>query len=103
MIEATARVPTSNAATYLLHFRRLWAHRLDINVRDQDGVVHFEDGLATLTPAEDQLVVTILARNKATMRSLQAFFAMHLERLSPRDCPLRFDWQSTSDLPLHAL
>lgn len=103
MIESTARVPTSNAAKYLTHFRRLWANRLDINLRDQQGIVHFEDALAMLAPAEDQLVITILARDRTSMRSLQAFFDAHLDRIAAREYPLRVHWRSTNKFALHAL
>jgi hypothetical protein len=103
MIEITARVPTSNAGKYVMSLCRHWAHRMEVNVRDRQGVVHFENAVATLTPTEGQLVVTILANDGPTIERLQGAVSTHLDRFAFREAPLKFDWRHSADLPLHAL
>jgi hypothetical protein len=106
MIETIARVPTVNAARFVMNLCRQWPHRIDVNFRDRQGVVHFQNAVATLTPADDQLVVTILANDNSTIERLQGLVATHLDRLASREAPLRFDWQRkeplTKDRPSRA-
>jgi hypothetical protein len=75
---------------------------MDINFRKRQGVIHFENAVATLTPRVDQLIVTILANDMLSIERVQNMVVGHLQDSRARD-ELRFDWQWSSNLELHAL
>ena len=103
MIETTARVPTNNAGKYVMSLCRHWATWMEVNVPERQGIVHFENGVATLTPSDDQLIVTILANDLPTIERVQGVVSSHLDRFAFREAPLEFHWHHSADVPLHAL
>ena len=103
MIEATARVPTPNAAEYIMSLRKHSNERMDVTFRENRGVVRFDHAIATLTPHHDLLVVTILANDHPTMERLQNVFVSTLDRVGQRDDPVKFDWHGSSYLEQRAL
>lgn len=103
MIQATARVPTSNAEKYVMSLCKQWNQRMEINFRERQGVVHFEDAVATLTPQRDQLVVTILANDRPAMQRLQNVVARSLDQVARKKDQLKFNWHGSSYLELRAL
>lgn len=103
MIEATARVPTPNAAKYVMSLSKHWRERMDVTFREHRGVVHFDRAIATLTPHRDQLVVTILANDHPAMEHLQNVVVSTFDRVGQSDDPLKFDWHGSSYLEQHAL
>jgi len=103
MIETTAQVPTTNADKYVLRLCKQWAHRIEVNFQERQGVIHFENAIATLTPSSDELVVTILAADNPTVERIQGVVASHLDRFAHREAPLQFDWHRSDRLALGAL
>ena len=93
MIETVARVPTSRAATYVMGFCRHWPDRLEIDFRERQGVLHFDNAVATLTPRPNELVVTILANDIGTAEQLQVTVSAEINRFANSERPLQFDWQ----------
>lgn len=93
MFESTAIVPTGNAAKYMVQLCKHWAHKLDVDLEEQRGVVRFDAAVATLTPREEALEVRILANDEPTVERLQGVVASHLDRFAFREAPLRFDWK----------
>lgn len=93
MIETVARVPTANAARYMTQLCKHWAHKLAVDLREDRGVVKFGDAVATLEPAANELVVTILANDEPSVERLQGVVATHLDRFAFREAPLPFQWQ----------
>jgi hypothetical protein len=102
MIEATAAVQTTKADKFILGFCKRWQDRMDVNFRERQGVIHFENAVATLTPRVDQLIVTILANDTPSIERVQNVVVGHLQDALARD-ELRFDWRWSSNLELHAL
>lgn len=103
MIQMRASVPTANAAKYVMALCKQWGDRIDINFRERQGVVHFENAVATLTPASNELVVTILANDDRTAERCRSVMAQRIDRLAHREGPMKFDWHRLSAGELHAL
>ena len=103
MIETTARVPTSEASNYVMKLCRHFAEMMELRLNERQGVIHFENAVATLTPSDDQLIVTILANDNQTIEELQSVVQTQLDQVSRSDAPLEFAWSPGSSLNLHAL
>ncbi|HZU52127.1 MAG TPA: DUF2218 domain-containing protein [Sphingomicrobium sp.] len=103
MIEATAAVPTYNADRYVLSVCKRWHEGMDVNVRERQGVIHFENAVATFTPSANQLVVSILAKDEESIAHLQHVVMAHLETAVLPNEPLTFDWRRSANFELHAL
>lgn len=98
MTEYTAHVPTANAARYMTQLCKHWAHRFEVTVEDRRGSVRFERGSATMTPGDQELVVTVRADDELTAMRLQRVMAEHLDRFAFREAPLTFNWRSAADV-----
>jgi hypothetical protein len=94
MIERTAHVPTAHDTKYVAQLCKHWSHKLDVALEDARGIVRFDGAVATMVPAVDQLVVTILANDEPTVERLQGVVASHLDRFAFREAPLVFEWQA---------
>ena len=103
MIQTTARVPTANAAKYVINLCKHWGERIDVNFRKRQGVIHLGSAVASLTPAQGELVVTILGNDDATIERFQSVVAERIAHLAQREGPLEFDWHRLSDVEVHAL
>lgn len=93
MIECTAHVRTPNGAKYMTQLCKHWSHKLDVDLEERRGIVRFDAAVATMTPTDDALVVTILANDEPTVERLQGVVASHLDRFAFREAPLNFDWR----------
>ena len=103
MIETTALVPAENASEFVMGLCNRLDDGLPIDFRQPQGIVRFDDAVATLTPRDDQLVVTILANDGPSIERLQRVLTKHLVRFLPLQTPVEFDWSRSSSLELHAL
>jgi hypothetical protein len=103
MIEETAAVPTSNADKYVMSMCKRWHQRMDVDVRQRQGVLHFHNAVATLTPSADRLIVSILANDEMSIAELQHIVVAHLETSILPSERLQFDWHRSTNFELHAL
>lgn len=103
MIEATAAVSTANADHYVMSVCKRWPDGMDVNFHERQGVIHFKNAVATLTPRSDRLIVTILANDEPTIERLQNVVARHLDGVGLRKEPLKFDWRRSANFEMQAL
>jgi uncharacterized protein len=92
MAQETARVPTGNGSRYLQQLCKHWAHKLDVRLDGDTGVVRFPEAVATMTADPEALHVTVEAEDEATVERMKGVVASHLDRFAFREAPLRFDW-----------
>jgi uncharacterized protein len=92
MTSASARVPTAHGTKYLQQLCKHWAHKLDVRLSGDSGVVRFADGVATMSADADALVVTVEAGAEETVERLKDVVARHLDRFAFREAPLPFVW-----------
>lgn len=92
MTTATAFVPTENGWRYVQQLCKHWAHKLDVELADQKGVIKFESAVATMTSDAAGLTVTIEAEAPETVERLQGVVSSHLDRFAFREAPLPFAW-----------
>ena len=88
----TARVPTSHGARYLQQLCKHWSHKLDVQLTDNEGIVRFQDAVATMTAAPEALTVTVEAGDEETLQRMKGVVASHLDRFAFREAPLPFEW-----------
>ncbi len=93
MAVETARVPTTNGAKYLQQLCKHWSHKLDVELRESEGVVRFPNAIATMTADADSLTVTVEAEDDETLQRMKGVVASHLDRFAFREAPLPFEWQ----------
>lgn len=93
MAVETARVPTTSAAKYLQQLCKYWSHKLDVGLRESEGVVRFPNAVATMTADADSLTVTVEAEDDETLQRMKGVVASHLDRFAFREAPLPFEWQ----------
>lgn len=92
MTASTAHVPTANASKYLQQLCKHWSHKLDVEFDERAGTVRFADGMAKMSAAESELVVTVEAESEETVGRLKDVVARHLDRFAFREAPLSFPW-----------
>ncbi|MBL0402765.1 DUF2218 domain-containing protein [Microvirga aerilata] len=88
-----ARVPTTNGAKYLQQLCKHWSHKLDVKLRESEGVVRFPNAIATMAASADTLTVTVEAEDDETLQRMKGVVASHLDRFAFREAPLPFVWQ----------
>ena len=92
MVRETAQVPTGQGARYVQQLCKHWSHKLDVQVTDTEGIVHFANAVATMTAAPEALTVTVEAEDDETLQRMKGVVASHLNRFAFREAPLAFDW-----------
>ncbi len=93
MAVETARVPTTNGAKYLQQLCKHWSHKLDVELRESEGIVRFPNAVATVTADADSLTVAVEAEDDETLQRMKGVVASHLDRFAFREAPLPFAWQ----------
>ena len=93
MSEARASVPTEAGAKYVQQLCKHWAHKLEVEHRDDAGIVRFPTSTATMRAEGEALAVRIEAEDAETLELMQGVVATHLDRFAFREAPLPFDWQ----------
>ncbi|MGV8935949.1 MAG: DUF2218 domain-containing protein [Allorhizobium sp.] len=92
MTTATAFVPTENAWKYVQQLCKHWAHKLQVELGDQKGVVTFGDAVATMTADATGLTVVIEAATPEIVARFEGVISSHLDRFAFREAPLPFAW-----------
>ena len=89
----TARVPTANGARYLQQLCKHWSHKLEVQLSDDEGIVRFPNGVATMKADADALTVRVEADDDETLQRMKGVVASHLDRFAFKEAPLPFEWQ----------
>jgi hypothetical protein len=94
MAKAIAVVPTESGWKYVQQLCKHWAHKLEVNLTEQKGVVKFAEGTAVMTSDARALTVEIEATSPDVLERMKGVVSSHLDRFAFREAPLPFDWKS---------
>lgn len=89
----TARVPTASGARYLQQLCKHWSHKLEVQLSENEGIVHFPAAVATMTADSEALTVKVEAEDDETLQRMKGVVANHLDRFAFREAPLPFEWK----------
>ena len=103
MIESTMAIQTRDADFYVMSLCKRWPEKMDLDVREQRGIIHFDDAVATLTPSTNALVVSILANDAKRVSDLQNVVVAQLMTVLKSDELVKFEWKCAPNLEFHAL
>lgn len=94
MAKTIAVVPTDSGWKYLQQLCKHWAHKLEVELTDQKGVVKFAEATAVMTSEKHALTVEIEAQSDEVLERMKGVVSSHLDRFAFREAPLPFDWKS---------
>ena len=94
MAKTIAVVPTDSGWKYLQQLCKHWAHKLEVELTDQKGVVKFAEATAVMTSEQHALTVEIEAQSDEVLERMKGVVSSHLDRFAFREAPLPFDWKS---------
>ena len=94
MAKAIAVVPTESGWKYVQQLCKHWAHKLEVDLTEQKGVVKFAEATAVMTSDARALTVEIEATSPDVLERMKGVVSSHLDRFAFREAPLPFDWKS---------
>ncbi|PYB76848.1 DUF2218 domain-containing protein [Rhizobium wuzhouense] len=94
MAKTIAVVPTESGWKYVQQLCKHWAHKLEVDLGDQKGVVKFAEATAVMTSDAKALTVEIEASSAAVLERMKAVVSSHLDRFAFREAPLPFEWKA---------
>ncbi|EHS51951.1 Uncharacterized conserved protein UCP028291 [Rhizobium sp. PDO1-076] len=94
MAKVTAMVATEHGWKYVQQLCKHWAHKLDVELTDNKGVVKFSEAVATMTSDEKGLTVVIEGEQAEVLERMKGVVSSHLDRFAFREAPLPFEWQT---------
>lgn len=92
MAKAIAVVPTENSWKYLQQLCKHWAHKLKVELGEQQGIVKFSEATAVMISTPEALTVEIEAASDEVLERMKGVVANHLDRFAFREAPLPFEW-----------
>ncbi len=91
-LSSTARVSVSPALRYLRQLAKHFAHKVEVETRDDEATVRLSYGHFELrTDGDDVLLMRTFADTDEHRKRLQHVAASHLERFAFRDPP-QIEW-----------
>ncbi|THV14154.1 DUF2218 domain-containing protein [Rhizobium rhizophilum] len=93
MAKTIAVVPTDSGWKYLQQLCKHWAHKLEVELGEQKGVVKFAEATAVVTSDDQALTVEIEASSPEVLERMKGVVSSHLDRFAFREAPLPFDWK----------
>jgi hypothetical protein len=93
MAKTIAVVPTDSGWKYLQQLCKHWAHKLEVELGEQKGVVKFAEATAVMTSDDQALTVEIEANSPEVLERMRGVVSSHLDRFAFREAPLPFDWK----------
>jgi uncharacterized protein len=93
MAKTIAVVPTDSGWKYLQQLCKHWAHKLEVELGEQKGVVKFAEATAVMTSDDQALTVEIEANSPEVLERMKGVVSSHLDRFAFREAPLPFDWK----------
>jgi hypothetical protein len=96
MATSTTTVPTENGWKYLQQLCKHWAHKIEVNLDEQNqkAVVKFPEAIASMHCDATSLTVLIETEDAAKLETYQGVVASHLDRFAFREAPLPFEWKT---------
>ncbi|SIQ50164.1 hypothetical protein SAMN05880561_103235 [Rhizobium sp. RU33A] len=96
MAQSTTTVPTENGWKYLQQLCKHWAHKLDVELDEENhkAVVKFPEAKASMQSDASSLSVLIETDDPDKLETYQGVVASHLDRFAFREAPLPFDWKA---------
>lgn len=94
MAKTIAVVPTDSGWKYLQQLCKHWAHKLEVDLGEQKGVVKFAEATAVMTSDDQALTVEIEATSPEVLERMKGVVSSHLDRFAFREAPLPFDWKA---------
>ncbi|MBX9468197.1 MAG: DUF2218 domain-containing protein [Rhizobium rhizophilum] len=93
MAKTIAVVPTDSGWKYLQQLCKHWAHKLEVELGEQKGVVRFAEATAVMSSDGQALTVEIEASSPEVLERMKGVVSSHLDRFAFREAPLPFDWK----------
>ena len=96
MATSTTTVPTENGWKYLQQLCKHWAHKLKVELDEQNhkATVTFDEATASMECDASSLTVRIATEDPSKLETYQGVVASHLDRFAFREAPLPFDWKA---------
>jgi uncharacterized protein len=94
MAKTIAVIPTESGWKYLQQLCKHWAHKLEVELTEQKGVVKFAEATAVMTSNAEALTVEIEAASPDVLERMKGVVSSHLDRFAFKEAPLPFDWTS---------
>ncbi|PZU86659.1 MAG: DUF2218 domain-containing protein [Shinella sp.] len=94
MTKAIAIVPTESGWKYLQQLCKHWAHKLEVELGEKSGIVHFPEAVATMTADDTALTVELEAVSPEVLERMKGVVSSHLDRFAFREAPLPFNWKA---------
>ncbi|WP_159952923.1 DUF2218 domain-containing protein [Rhizobium sp. 18065] len=94
MAKVTATVATEHGWKYVQQLCKHWAHKLEVELTENQGVVKFDAATATMTADEAGLTVVIEGEQAEVLERMKGVVSSHLDRFAFREAPLPFAWQA---------
>ena len=91
---ATATVPTVNGGKYVTQLCKHWAHKLDVTLDGETGVVRFPKATATMAGGTDAITIELTADDAETVDQMKGVIERHLDRFAFREAPLDYQWSA---------
>lgn len=77
-----AEIATESGAKLINRLCKHWAHKLEVEHKEGEGRVAFEDGTCLMQAEADKLVVAIESLEEESLDRLEGVVASHLERMA---------------------
>lgn len=77
-----AEIATESGAKLINRLCKHWAHKLEVEQKEDEGRVAFEDGSCLMQAEADKLVVAIESLDEESLDRLEGVVASHLERMA---------------------
>jgi hypothetical protein len=94
MTKTIAVVATESGWKYLQQLCKHWAHKLEVELTDQKGVVKFGEATAVMTSDAQALTVEIEATSPEVLERMKGVVSSHLDRFAFKEAPLPFEWKA---------
>ena len=94
MTHVTATVPTAHGGKYVRQLCKHWAHKLDVTLDGDTGVVRFPNAVATMTGEAGTLRIDLTADSAETAEQMKGVIERHLDRFAFREAPLAYRWSA---------
>ena len=94
MTHVTATVPTAHGGKYVRQLCKHWAHKLDVTLDGDTGVVRFPNAVATMTGEADTLRIDLTADSAEMAEQMKGVIERHLDRFAFREAPLAYRWSA---------
>lgn len=93
-MQQIAEFPTARGAQLLTTMSKHFAHKIEVDMRDDHAQFHFDIGEARIETTADGLLLTADAAGEDDMDRLQKVLESHLLRFAHREDPKPLNWRT---------